>query len=536
MREHRVVGPPGTGKTTYLKRQFERAAERFGVENVYACSLTRTASAEVASRVERVPKQNIGTLHSHAYRLLKYPTIVESKKGLTEWNDWCGVGRWRIGGQHSVNPEYASLEPTVTDTDGEKLLQSVGVLRQRMVPVEIWPTRLSHFAARWTDFKRETGYLDFTDLIQASLDHVDCIPGCRVLFVDEAQDMSRLEFSLARKWGRKCDELVIVGDPDQNLYEWRGSDPDAFYATDATSEHVLAQSYRVPKAPHGVARNWIKRISDRVDAPYDPVDRDGAVEHGAYRWKEPNGLVNAINRSEGSVMILASCGYMLNPIIAQLRNRGVPFHNPYRTTHGGWNPLNGAGRLLAFVRPNREVWGDDARLWTWNDLRRWTEVLQSDGTFKRGFKSKVEVRCSPVDRFDDTPGDQLVDLQWVLEMCADDATRDAVVAMDLTWWESRLRHNHLKSQTFPLSVARTVGADRLLQRPRITVGTIHSVKGGESDHVYLFPDLSPIGYYNGWKSPGKARSAVVRQFYVGMTRTKETLCLCSPSSDLAVKW
>lgn len=534
MKEHRVVGPPGTGKTTYLQRQFERAALQFGVENVYACSLTRTASAEIASRVERVPKQNIGTLHSHAYRLLKYPQIVESAKGLKEWNEHV-AGRWRVGMEHVTNPEYATPEPVMAGTDGGKLLQEIGVLRQRMIPPELWKGSIKAFYAEWCKFKLEKNYLDFTDLIEGALSSVDQIPGCRVLFVDEAQDMSKLEFALARKWGRKCDQLVIVGDPDQNLYEWRGSDPDAFYASEATSEHILSQSYRVPREPHRAARQWIKQIDSRKDAAYEPVDHSGSVAVEDWTWKDPTPLINEIESlTDGKVMVLASCGYMLNPLVAGLRRRGLPFHNPYRTNHGGWNPLSGTKRLLAFLRPSRQVWGDDSRVWTWNDVRLWSEVLVAKETFQRGFKSAVDLRCTE-DRFRDSQADEEVDFKWLMEMCANDEVRHAVFDTNIDWWESRLRHNDLKSQQFGLSVARRHGASRLLEPPRIVVGTIHSVKGGEADHVYLFPDLSPVGYWDGWKHQ-YGRDAVVRQFYVGMTRTKERLVLCRPSSKLAVAW
>ena len=79
-----VIGPPGTGKTTYLRRQVERAAMRFGAGSVVAVSLTRAAAGELAGRVEGPPRQAVGTLHAMCYRLLDHPTIAESK--LAEWN------------------------------------------------------------------------------------------------------------------------------------------------------------------------------------------------------------------------------------------------------------------------------------------------------------------------------------------------------------------------------------------------------------------------------------------------------------------
>jgi len=61
------------------------------------------------------------------------------------------------------------------------------------------------------------------------------------------------------------------------------------------------------------------------------------------------------------------------------------------------------------------------------------------------------------------------------------------------------------------------------------------ISGGAVVHncVYLFPDLSQAGdaqYARG----GGARDSVIRQFYVGITRTREKLYLCARESNMAV--
>ena len=54
-------------------------------------------------------------------------------------------------------------------------------------------------------------------------------------------------------------------------------------------------------------------------------------------------------------MFLASCSYMLYPLVAILRKNGIPFHNPYRKTNGFWNPLrigkkgSSANRILSLL-------------------------------------------------------------------------------------------------------------------------------------------------------------------------------------------
>jgi superfamily I DNA/RNA helicase len=69
--------------------------------------------------------------------------------------------------------------------------------------------------------------------------------------------------------------------------------------------------------------------------------------------------------------------------------------------------------------------------------------------------------------------------------------------------------------------------------PQVVVGTIHSVKGGQADVVYLFPDLSQAGdaQYN---RGGAARDSVIRLFYVGLTRARETLYICQRETGRAV--
>ena len=77
------------------------------------------------------------------------------------------------------------------------------------------------------------------------------------------------------------------------------------------------------------------------------------------------------------------------------------------------------------------------------------------------------------------------------------------------------------------------GPQALLETPKVVVGTVHSVKGGQADVVYLFPDLSQAGdaqYARG----GVASDSVIRQFYVGVTRAREKLYICQAESGMRI--
>lgn len=538
-REYRVYGPPGCGKTTWLARQAERAAKKYGGGAVCVASLTKTAAAEVAGRRTSIPPQNIGTLHAHAYRALKFPDIMEVK-GLKAWNEWVPIARYRLTAKAAASPEAAPMEMVMFDTEGDELLNEMSILRARMTPLAVWPMRVRAFREYWIEFKEARGFLDFTDLIEQAIRDTEKPPSePQVLMLDEAQDMSLLEMTLARQWGENCEDFIIVGDPDQNLYEWRGSDPNAFTAGEAEGEIVLEQSYRVPRAVRDVAKEWIEQIPERKQVVYEPREGDeGEVaQEENLSWDNGIRVVDAIEEelAQGKkVMVLTSCGYMLHPVTDELRRRGQPFWNPYRPTWGPWNPMRAAGRLLAFLRPSRAVWGDEARAWTWGDVKSFTEPMQAQGYMKRGSKEMLKSK-NLEDRFGESASELPAFDAVFGGTIFEEEHLDALFEMDVRWWEESLRHGERPKQVFPLAVYRERGGRALIEDPTLVVGSIHSVKGGEADTVFLFPDLSMAGW-DQWIKGYAGKWAIVRQFYVGMTRAREKLVLCGPSGESHVPW
>ena len=189
--EQRVIGPPGCGKTTWLGRQVKRAVD--DGKGVLVASLTRAAASEAAGRNLPIPARHVGTLHSHCYQSLGRPSLTVDKKNVEDWNtrypEWTlSSSDDRIDGD---NLDDAGSSP------GDKLMATYQVLRARMATV--YPIEVDRIAAAWAAWKAEAGLMDFTDLIEQSLDTVPTAPGNpSVIFLDEAQDMDLLEMSLAR--------------------------------------------------------------------------------------------------------------------------------------------------------------------------------------------------------------------------------------------------------------------------------------------------------------------------------------------------
>ena len=534
--EYRVIGPPGTGKTTWLSRQAQHAATKHSPENVMLTSLTRVAALEIAGRDTSIPKDNIGTLHAFAWRAINRPKIAESK--LKEWNDE------NKGWQVSVGntPSLDDADVVVYETIGDQMLAALNILRQQMTPPEQWPHRLQVFYKRWCAWKSESDLMDFTDLIECAFTDAAHAPGDpAVMMGDEAQDWSALEAALMRKWGGCTETFVMVGDPDQSIYSWRGADPMIFQTPAVPDEQkrVLKQSYRIPRAVHAVAMEWIRQVPNRESVEFLPRDEDGNVTRCDATYPTPDIAIDlAVEEavSGRSVMILTTCSYMLEPLKAILRRDGIPFHNPYRPTRGDWNPLRTRGvsvgeRLLAFISAAPMLMGGRGKLWSVEEFQCWAEHVKADSTFRRGAKTRLETLLNNFD------GSMLVD--DVLNLFCDESTAiESMLASEdakIEWMIAHLLPSKVRGYEFPAAIFNRQGCDGLTEPPCIVIGTIHSVKGGEADTVILFPDLSLAGM-NQYITDGEGRNEIIRQFYVGMTRARQSLVLAAPASGLSVSW
>jgi superfamily I DNA/RNA helicase len=531
--EYRIFGPPGTGKTTFLSRQIQNAADRFGSERVLVTSFTRAAAAELVGRELPVPRQNIGTLHAHCYRALNSPEIAELK--VDEWNK--DRPQYAVSGGTKGALDESNVDQSY-EKPGDELFSHMHSLRARMIPQEMWPPSVQALAAQWRAWKSDNGLVDFTDMLEMALADIHVAPGDpQVLIADEAQDFSKLQLSIIRQWGRHTEYTLVAGDEDQLLYGWCGCTVDAFLKPPVpdSQKRVLQQSFRVPRAVHALAQRWIETVTQREPKEYLPRDCDGEVraQHEG-SWRNPEPILADAEKylAQGkSVMFLAACSYMLDPLKAALRAAGVPFHNPYRKTRGDWNPLargekSMAGRLLAFLRPREEVWGVDTGEWSGENLRRWVEIVKSDGLLAHGAKTRIAT-LSPEDRVEIDLLAQLFEPEAAEQMITVIST--GTVEDCVKWLLDRVLAAKKKATEYPATVLTKKGPRALVEKPQIILGTIHSVKGGQADVVYLMPDLSRAGMVE-WSAPGERRDGVVRQFYVGMTRARESLILCRPAS------
>jgi len=529
--EYRVWGPPGVGKTTWIKAQVDKLVKEHGSKSVLLVSFTKAAAEELASREMPIDRSQIGTLHAICYRALGRPEIAETK--IDEWNSKVST-QLRLKGESKGSLDEPSFEMNDGGSVGQKMFQNIQLNRVRMIPPKLWPVREQTFYKRWCDWKDENGYIDFTDMLELGLQKFNAAPGNpRFIINDESQDSDKLSLTLLRRWAENAERLFLVGDPNQCIYSWKGSTPEDFLEPPISNDHqkVLKHSHRVPRGVHEYSQKWIGRLKIGGPQEYYPRDFDGAVIHKPnIIYKDPRAIMPLLDECiilNKTVMVLASCAYMLNPIMSLLRKQGYPFHNPNRKTRGDWNAwapytqgVSTHERFTAYMLTAHEF----GVAWTWGDVRKFVPMLNSSKVLMRGAKSYMK---------NDRHDEERITQEELRNIFVPDQF-EAALARDPFWLRDNVLTRYRNSIDYLARGYRMFGPSAFNTSPLIKIGTIHSVKGDEADRVIVFPDLSMAGMRE-WISNGRGHEEIIRLFYVAMTRAREDLVICGPSSNLHVR-
>lgn len=532
-----------------MTQQISRAMAKFE-KKVIVGSFTNAAAEELIGRNSLVPKGLIGTLHSHANRALSAHMPVADTM-IDEWNG-ANPDLKLSGGKVAEEDNAAGVRGG--KTDGDFAYATLQILRNRMLPRDMWPrieggAEALNFERRWNQFKRNEGAIDFTDMVEMALRDTSEHPAKPdIMFWDEFQDFTPLEIALVEKWGNAAPHgFMISGDPNQVLYAFKGASPDYmvknYKELDPSHVRELPKSYRVPRLPQEYSARWIAKTRAHIVANYESRAQDGFVAHKSnYTTAVPDSLLDDVERRLGELvenkdgkmvparcMIQASCGFHLNAVIAGLRERGIPFHNPYQLKRGDWNPLSGGNgtpmkeRLLSFLRPDVEIWGDRAQMWSGEDVFRFASIMKVTGNMHRGAKERLEKHKATLREL---TSDEM------LAIFTMDAL-EKIWAGDLDWYVANLTSGRESAASFPRRILKRGMSRELFDKPRVLVGTIHSFKGTEADYVYVFPDLSLAGHRQ-MNESREARDAIYRMFYVAFTRTRIGLILCGCDKGFSI--
>jgi superfamily I DNA/RNA helicase len=306
-------------------------------------------------------------------------------------------------------------------------------------------------------------------------------PRLQLLFIDEAQDLTPLQWEMVSHMRSNADRVVYAGDDDQAIHRWTGVDVKKFMSVTDNVE-ILSQSYRLPKRVFDLSQQIVKRIQTRFEKEFYPTEEDGVVDYHL--------TLDSVPIHQGSWTIMARTNSFVKEFADIIREAGYLYsmkgHPSIKTEVGRaiqtWRELQ-AGDMVAVDR-----------------IKKMYEVVPKQGDFKvvkRGAGNLLDAA--------DPTGELNIDALYKDYGLECERTRDA---MDVV----RLGND---DKMYVQAIERR--GESITQPPRIKLSTFHAMKGGEDDNCLVF--LASTKACMESKYPDDEH----RAFYVGVTRAKKEL-------------
>lgn len=286
----RVSSVPGSGKTFVLTYRIAYLITEMFVEpsSIVALTFTNKAAAQMKHRLRDIVGDNAncftGTFHGYCNMFLKeeihrmsFPktfTILDKKAELD-----------------MIKNVAEDMGISLKDNTAKKIMSDIDMSKQDMSYVELMSgidrTELKRKASNEKNVDRKVFYnylkrqcdnyaLDFEDLINFTLYileknedvRIRWQEKCQYVLCDEYQDVNMKQDMLLGILSGLYQNLFVVGDDDQNIYTWRGSDPAYMINFDKTHEDVkdyyLTENFRSIPQIVNVAKSLISANQNRL--------------------------------------------------------------------------------------------------------------------------------------------------------------------------------------------------------------------------------------------------------------------------------
>jgi len=382
----------------------------------------------------------------------------------------------------------------------------------------------------YEEWKNKHNYKDYIDsIIECYVEEID-VP-VKILFVDEAQDLSTAQYKLIDLWTKKYDKeiFVIAGDDDQTVHEWAGAKPDYMirYTNNNLKTVKLENSYRLPVNIAKFCNEILKKIDYR-----EPKNIYGLKQEGKIRYLATNNLKiqHIIEKNKDKECFLL---FRTNRIMEEISN--ILFQN----TNIPFSKINGQETKWSnkFMKISNALNKIDRGLdITKQEAKTLFSVLPSKECLKHGVKSKIAKEKE--DKIYSTEELLSMTKRWrpqrdldyynnhdYVERSYKEDIINFINYSSLSDEVKRIRqnimyHEKLRSinKIYQYSVDKNK-KDGLSFNFNIKVGTFHQSKGLECDNVFVFMGTS---YFFRHIDDSEKRC-----FYVACSRAKENLYLVS---------
>tara|TARA_R100001079_G_scaffold42039_1_gene21153 strand:- start:412 stop:2181 length:1770 start_codon:yes stop_codon:yes gene_type:complete len=385
--------------------------------------------------------------------------------------------------------------------------------------------QLIYFYNCLKNFKSQNGMIDFNDMLIKALYSTVEFPKYEIVLVDESQDLSKLEWEVISKIARKTRDLYLVGDDDQAIYRWKGSNVKIFQRWPCRKENVtrLERTHRLPGKIYDFAVSIRDNIKTRLGNEFFCEKRIEKNQEGSIKYIYGLDEIENI-KPDSEVIFCARARNLCRPYAFFLKHQGLAFLEKSQNLDErgkftssfpdsckeiieNWNTLQEGGSIKGkhYIRMVKEMKKEfisehkKTAIATKNTAPR---ELNTDELFSyEELKNKFYLNC---------PKDKI----WH-EVFEFNTTRIVSHKKPKALFESKEDFNDYLKRCWEKNPT---------LETKIIVSTIHGVKGMEADKVVMSVEWGySLDHY--MLGDDRKEDEEVRVCYVGVTRTKSELYL-----------
>tara|TARA_R100001594_G_scaffold48525_3_gene81384 strand:+ start:1868 stop:3364 length:1497 start_codon:yes stop_codon:yes gene_type:complete len=484
----KLYGPPGTGKTTklinYVKTFYKLGTP---LDKIGYFAFTTKAANEAIDRMlesykhlQRKDLKHFRTLHS-----LAFGRLGMKKSEVMQDEHYEDIGR-SVGIEVTVYSDGKESTGFV-DSDSE-YFNLINAARIKEIPVEeeyntgmysyeLEKNLLYILRDELDNYKNSFKLRDFTDMIE-KFNVAEICPKYDVVFIDEAQDLSPVQWKMVDIIRKNSKYVILAGDDDQAIYGWAGADVKKFQDIPSKKDIILPQSFRVPRQIQNIANKILDRIPDkrRIKKNWKPREEEGFVDYITSIEDAP--------LQKGDWLILARTNDRLEKLKPILRDMGIYFQFKGRKSYR-------ASLFRAVINYTR--WADKRHQLSLSEVRDILDWCPGDYFPK-------EERLYDLKEFGFSPTDRWFD----------------VLTLDS---EGSLYIREMLRQ-----------GEELFNDARVKLSTIHSAKGGEAQNILLILDNTKT-IREATEKNFEKEDEENRVWYVGVTRTLQNLYIMSAKKE-----
>jgi DNA helicase-2/ATP-dependent DNA helicase PcrA len=292
-RNLQIIACAGSGKTQVISRRIVEilaAHQQNGLmpSNIVAFTFTDRAAAELKTRIQKLcidelrsdtglPEMFVGTIHAYCLNLLQQPPVYKFLK-YSVLNDI----QQRLQIDRNSSKSGLTRVPLLRGgmlrryVDSPLYQQVLAVLGEGTVDVKQIPHGVLEAVVSYRELCDAQKHLDYTTIISAAVAELANNSALRqkvavqlkYLVVDEYQDVNPIQEELINRLHHLGANICVVGDDDQTVYQWRGSEVEniihfAERYTGVVTER-LNSNFRSSEGIVLAARQVIERNSDRL--------------------------------------------------------------------------------------------------------------------------------------------------------------------------------------------------------------------------------------------------------------------------------